>query len=1259
MNRFSTLFARLQLTLLLFLFVSTARAATYYFSTSQGDDNRTAAQAQSPSTPWKTITKLNAIFATLAPGDVMLFNRGEVFEGAIVATKSGVAGNPIVFSAYGTGARPVITSFATLSGWVSLGNGIWEAPLTTDAATLNMVTINDVPRAMGRYPNADAPNKGYLTINSYVGNTQITSNQLPASPNWNGAEVVIRKNRWIIDRRPITSHSGTVINYTNARVEDYNAGNGYGYFIQNHAATLDSFGEWYHNKGTGKLQVYFGAGGPAGYVVKASRFENGVALRDRQHLSFNNLAFQGANLRTFDVNNTNGISVVGCDILFSGGDAISGSNAQNTKLENSTITHTYSTAFALVWQCPGATVKNNVVKNTGFLAGMGQSGDFTYQAILAIGDNALIEGNRVEATGGAPLSFRGNNAVCKNNVVDGFAFVKDDAGAIHIWNNMTNFVPFTGEKILDNLILNGTGAPEGTPNPDLYLSEGIYLDDNSANVEVARNTVSRCGKGLFVHNAHELDIHDNTFFDNRDWQVFMEHDNVAADKPIRNVLFNNNVLASKDPRQGMMSLRTKNNDIAQFGTFNDNYYTRTIGGNAVAIQTITGKGTASPATTDYGLDRWKTVYGFEANSTENTPLRHYTTNSLVGANKFPNQTFSNGSFYPLWRFSPADNLTLAVDNTNKLDGNSLRAYFPTTPTPTTPTPGRSVIYASVGAVEAGKKYIVKFSVLGVKANRVLHVGIESESSQSIAQKSFKSTTTRKDYEFLLEPATGLTSARLVFAFAEPDGDIWLDNIELYEADVTVDPGHVRFEYNETTAAKTVSLGGFTYLNAKGTARSGNLSLAGFASEVLIKQGIPPCTASGTILREYWANVAGSYVGAIPVTTAPTSTSQLTSFEAPSNAGESYGQRVRGYLCAPATGSYTFYIASDDDSELWLSTDANPANKVKIASMTGWAIPREWNKYPSQQSVAITLQAGQKYYIEALHKEGAGGDNLAVGWTTPGTTPINVIPGSVLSPFVPVGCTATGTAYREYWANVAGEHISLLPLNTAPTSTSYLTSLETAVNAADNYGQRIRGYICAPASGNYTFYVASDNTSALYLSTDENPANKVKIAFIDGWTNSREWTKYPSQQSVVALEAGKSYYVEVLHKEGAGGDNLAVGWTIPGTTTIDVIPGSVLSPFVPAARVATAETGVAAERLAVHPNPFSDRITLRLAKKPDGPVAVTVTDLLGKVYYRSFIGAGETPETTIHLAGKGMRPGLYLVTVRDDAAGTEVVKIVKK
>jgi ELWxxDGT repeat protein len=168
-----------------------------------------------------------------------------------------------------------------------------------------------------------------------------------------------------------------------------------------------------------------------------------------------------------------------------------------------------------------------------------------------------------------------------------------------------------------------------------------------------------------------------------------------------------------------------------------------------------------------------------------------------------------------------------------------------------------------------------------------------------------------------------------------------------------------------------------------------------AGTVELKVKIPAatCSATGSISREYWANVLGSTVATIPLNTTPTSTSQLTSLEAPSNAADDYGQRIRGFVCAPYTGAYTFYIASDDQSELWLGGNDQGQGKQKIASVTGYTSSRQWSKYPSQKSAPIYMTKGQKYYIEALHKEAAGGDNLAVGWTIPGTTTIEVISGA--------------------------------------------------------------------------------------------------------------------------------------------------------------------------------------------------------------------------------------------------------------------------
>lgn len=203
----------------------------------------------------------------------------------------------------------------------------------------------------------------------------------------------------------------------------------------------------------------------------------------------------------------------------------------------------------------------------------------------------------------------------------------------------------------------------------------------------------------------------------------------------------------------------------------------------------------------------------------------------------------------------------------------------------------------------------------------------------------------------------------------------------------------------TTFQATGLMPNTTYsFTVKARDAAGNVSAASSALSVTTNAATGGGT--GSITREYWTGIGGTSISSIPLTTAPSGTNALTSLEAPTNWADDYGTRIRGYITPGTTGSYTFWIAGDDDSELWLSTDANPANKTKIASMTGWTNSREWNKYGSQQSAAKSLTAGQSYYVEVLHKEGDGGDNLAVGWTGPDIATTTVVDGSFLSPYAP-------------------------------------------------------------------------------------------------------------------------------------------------------------------------------------------------------------------------------------------------------------------
>ncbi|MEM9722582.1 MAG: sialate O-acetylesterase, partial [Bacteroidota bacterium] len=191
------------------------------------------------------------------------------------------------------------------------------------------------------------------------------------------------------------------------------------------------------------------------------------------------------------------------------------------------------------------------------------------------------------------------------------------------------------------------------------------------------------------------------------------------------------------------------------------------------------------------------------------------------------------------------------------------------------------------------------------------------------------------------------------------------------------------------------------------------------NEIAIQKSIQSCTASGEILMERWNDIGNAHqVDQIPLNLPPTGTSTLSSFEIPINAFEEYGVRVRGYICPPQTGNYTFWIASDDNGELWLSSDENPDNKRRIAHVPGWTQSRIWDKYPEQQSEAVFLEQGKSYYVEALMKEGLGGDNLAVKWQQPDGTEDTPIPGAYLSPYVPTANVENCTEGGELVYNMA-------------------------------------------------------------------------------------------------------------------------------------------------------------------------------------------------------------------------------------------------
>jgi hypothetical protein len=209
---------------------------------------------------------------------------------------------------------------------------------------------------------------------------------------------------------------------------------------------------------------------------------------------------------------------------------------------------------------------------------------------------------------------------------------------------------------------------------------------------------------------------------------------------------------------------------------------------------------------------------------------------------------------------------------------------------------------------------------------------------------------------------------------------------------------------------------------------------------------------GSILFEYFWGTDGTVQSLLNLATFPNGPDQSelrTSLEGPTNWRDYYGTRVRGYLYPPATGDYTFWIASDDQSQLWLSTDENPANAVQIAGVEGWVPPRDFDNTgggvggPGQKSGAITLENGRRYYIEVLYSEGWGGDNLAVAWQGPSISTRAVISGTFLSPYV-IPTSPVGTP-------ISSSHICAMASSCVSDQGPDKTIDGSGLNASDQHG----------------------------------------------------------------------------------------------------------------------------------------------------------------------------------------------------------------
>ncbi len=844
-------FLSIILTLLLVISCYINAQTKYYLSSKEGDDSRTNIQAQNSSTPWKTLDKLNSFFVNILPGDSILFKCGDTFNGSLVVNKSGTSIKSIVLSSYGSGQKPIISGFSTLSGWASLGNNIYETTVSNNGNNIKCVEINGKVQPIGRYPKFTAENEGYSIFESHSTN-QIVDNQLTNTPNWSGGEIVVRKNNWVISKYSITSHLENTISFMDDGI--YPLVDLSGYFIQNHPSTLSIDGDWCYDKSSQKFRMYYSSS-PSNLNIKSSTIDKLITINANNYIKISNISFEGANSNAIYAENVISLSVENCDFNLSGvcnvkfnnmsGDIQFNNNTVSNSLNNGVSISTKSTSFSSY-----CTIRNNLITNTGLYAGMGENNDGMYNALYINAMNGgVVEYNTIKNVGYLGIEFKGNDILIKNNVVDNFCLNKDDGAGIYTWNGGLPVKIWKNRTVQGNIISNGIGNVHGAAGATVPKARGIYMDNIVNNVNIVDNTVYNIVGNFGSHNnsPSNITMTGNTFYNIGACLDLIRWPNDGSEpinggNDITNMNIQNNIFFSTSISQKGCEFADRglnyptpsiiSQSFSKVGIVNNNYYHLP---NELGFSYMYRNDKNSPfiISRPLSFDAWKSVSGYEHTGKLIKSMPSYIIDSIASGNLYPQGEFESNTY--ISSYSSPFYHTIGWDNTGKITGPGSMKL--TINSPPASNNNYVLMYAPIGPVSSKKNYILRFTTLGTTENGIVGATFRQTNSPwgsllQVQKRSFG--ILKKNHEFLLKAPKVEASASWEISIIQDAGVTYIDNIEVYEANISnIDINDcARFEVNATNTVKSVPLDS-EYMTMEGILYTKNLTLQPYTSKILI------------------------------------------------------------------------------------------------------------------------------------------------------------------------------------------------------------------------------------------------------------------------------------------------------------------------------------------------------------------------------------------------------------------------------------------
>ncbi|OQW93552.1 MAG: hypothetical protein BWK79_10530 [Beggiatoa sp. IS2] len=827
--------------------LGSVHAVTYYVST-QGDDNN---DGLTPQNPWASLEKVNNFL--FQPGDTILFKRGDEWRGHIEIKYTGAEGTPITYAAYGDDPtpKPIINGTELITNWSpctpeTCGDLPHVANIYVATVNLPQVLYKSHSQDPGKYYDqgisqlfiddqahlvARHPNTGYLYIEKRVNDStlQIKSedwDKLPTHELVNG-QAYTKSARWILATELITAVNPSQRTLTFGSSKSHSFVTGWGYFLNNRLAFLDTEGEWFFDETTKKIYVWPRAGiDPNKMRVEGSTYLLNVSESDGTLVD---LLIDGIIIAADKPNySVKYITIRDLHIRYHSGSGILAKNSYMT-LENNVIEYPDANGIEIMlWGDTGkadnfvkinnnvidspnsrginlilsnSEVTGNIVTNVARFERLGRLGmagvtpknrDYVGSAtedgigIRVLGNDNVISHNYLDYIGHNGIFFTGKNLLIENNVINHSCYTKADCGGIYCFygREYTEESSNLNVTLRKNIVMNSIGDTQGAKrydpnakdiNYEVPFGMGIYIDGFARGITLEKNTAfNNSAQGFNIHDSSDITLVGNVSYNNQ-VQLYLP---IQLASHTENITLKENVLYSLDKGQSTLSLpRMKNlpkeNSINLLKESDHNYFFNPYTRNAPSdyrdpYQYLIER---HEVINKYSLPEWQAEMKFDKHSTTNWfELKPYEIVS-AGENMIQNGQFDTDTTN--WIGRPK--FTWSAD---KIEGGGLEINR------NGGSWGTLAQYSPEFSVEMGKFYQIRFSAVADKQTASISttfqkVGTDDDAGLQ-AREWFMLSPEVKTFAEIFTPKE-TTAVNFQFGTSKTAMDLyWLDNVDFRE-----------------------------------------------------------------------------------------------------------------------------------------------------------------------------------------------------------------------------------------------------------------------------------------------------------------------------------------------------------------------------------------------------------------------------------------------------------------------------------------------